>query len=66
MGSTKVVALLLIAMVVMFATCVELGEAYYAYDFQCYKACNPKRCPPNYGYYRCNIYCQGYCGAGRP
>ena len=44
MGSTKVVALHLIAMVVIFAACVELGEAYYVYDFQCFKACYPKRC----------------------
>ena len=35
MGSTKVVALLLIAVVVMFAAFVELGEeAYYVYDVQ--------------------------------
>ena len=64
MGSTKVVALLLIATVVMFAACVELGEAYYVYDVQCYKACYPKRCLPHYGYSRCDIYCKGFCGVG--
>ena len=64
MGSTKVVALLLIATVVMFAACVELGEAYCGYDGQCYKACYPKRCPPNYGFSKCDIYYTGFCGAG--